>query len=227
MFNQAFFSLCLPLHEDLCPCVMLSLSSGSPGFRQGHQTSPLHREEFFYIFLHLKTCLPPPLTGSSWCNGAGGECTWKLPVPTGVTSHPQCPRILGVHLEVSGKSLAVGSDSAGDFLMMSLLPVGQSRLGPVGWAAVAVVPMCPLFPQPFHRAFSKPTHSELCRTSLAFWLFSPMSPHPPDLYLPKDPLFLLQELLTKVVVRQRLFYSSFSSLKPKLQNKRGPGSMWE
>lgn len=87
--------------------------------------------------------------------GTGGECTWKFPAPTGVTSQPQCPSILGVQLVVSGKSLALGRGSAWGFLTMAFLPVALSWAVKTGActgpalsrrAAVAAVPMCPPFP---------------------------------------------------------------------------------
>lgn len=124
-----------------------------------------------------------------------------------------------------GKSLALGRDNAWGFLATAFLPVASSwaaKTGACGQATVAALPMCPPFPSSFHHAFSKPICSELCRTSLAFLLFSPTSPHLPDLYPSKNPLFPLQELLRKATVRRRLFYSSFSFLKCKLQKQERP-----
>lgn len=107
------------------------------------------------------------------------------------------------------------------WLWFQLPRVGQSRLGPVNRQLWLLLPCVLPSPHLFHHAFSKPTCSELCRTSLAFLLF-PMSPHLPDLYPSKDPLFPLQEHLRKVAVRWRLFYSSFFSLKCKLQKQERP-----
>lgn len=107
-------------------------------------------------------------------------------------------------------------------LSFQLHRVGQQRLGPVDRRLWLLFPCVLPSPHPFHHAFSKPICSELCRTSLAFLLFSPTSPHLPDLYPSKNPLFPLQELLRKATVRRRLFYSSFSFLKCKLQKQERP-----
>lgn len=83
----------------------------------------------------------------------------------------------------------------------SCIKLGSQDCGAHGRAPVAVFPCVLPSSHPLHHAFSKPMCSEPCRTSLAFLLLSPKSPHLPHLYPSKDSPFPQHKLLRKGTVR--------------------------
>lgn len=121
-------------------------------------------------------------------------------LPQELTSQPQCSSILGVQVEVSGKSLDLGRD----FLTMAFIPVALSwavKTGACGWAAGGAVPVCPSFSPSFPLCLLQTHVFRALQDLPCFLLFSPVSPHLPELYPSKGSLFPLQELLRKVAVR--------------------------
>jgi len=128
-------------------------------------------------------------------------CSHRSDIPATVSQHFGCPTG-GVWKEPgSWKGWCLGLSDNG---FPSSCIEWAVKTGACGWAAVAAVPMCPPFPPCFSSCLLQ-SHifralQDLLQRAGAFLLFSPMSPHLPDLYSPKDPLFPLQELLRKVAV---------------------------
>lgn len=93
MIGHAVFSLFLPLPEDLYPCMMLTLSSGTPRCQSG---SPVLTVEFF---LHLRSLKYLPssssllvhLRGMHWGMHMEIPCSHRRDVPATVSQHFECP----------------------------------------------------------------------------------------------------------------------------------------